>query len=297
SEDRARRRPEKAVRRRGPLLLAALLAALIAFGFLAAVVSERRIQGAIPGRAPVLSMAVTRAGFLVGTALGAAVNKGGGRWSSAALKKGRTLVAAAGESIFALVEGSLFVTDDLVAFEEVSAGRLAGSAMAASPEGSVYVGAGGRRLFRFAPGGRFSELALGETFPEEILALAVGQGDPPAFYAAGLVSGLWSSLDGGASWMRLLETPSRAVLIDPGDPRRLLLATPGGVLLSGNGGLSWRFSGLRVATEALAVYEGQFFAASTGRVIFSSSNGDTGWEPILPGPGRRQGDRSRPGER
>ncbi|MGH2812996.1 MAG: hypothetical protein ACRDI1_09830, partial [Actinomycetota bacterium] len=50
-------------------MLAAILA-LFAGAFFAVILSERRLEGSVPGKAPVTSLAALEPGFLVGTSEG-----------------------------------------------------------------------------------------------------------------------------------------------------------------------------------------------------------------------------------
>lgn len=262
------------------LLLAAVLVALLSGAFVAALISSRQIEGGIPGGSPVLALAAIEPGFLAGTDGGLLVSPDGRSWSVPELPRGRSLVTAAGGAGVALVDGRLLRTEDLVTFQPVTGEQLAGTALAGLPEGSVYVWTGSRTVARAPAGGPVERLPLGDAAPPDVLALAVAPAGPAILYAGGIASGLHRSADSGASWTRLLATPVRAILIDPADPRRLLLGTPGGVLVSADGGLSWEFTELRSRIEGLAEHGGRFFAVTSDRLVFASPDGVRAWEAL-----------------
>ena len=79
-----------------------------------------------------------------------------------------------------------------------------------------------------------------------------------------------------------LRTPSQAVLVDPANPQRILLGTPGGVLVSGNGGLQWHQSEMRKDVHGLSQENGKFFAVTTERIVYGSNDGTNGWTALTP---------------
>lgn len=263
--------------RRGILLLL-LLSALLAGAFLVALVSQRTIEGAIPGKAPVLSFHVVDQGLLAGTGQALFLSEEGRGWARVrGLRRGPSLVTESDGAVVVLVGGRLVRSGDLRSFQPLGGRRLAGTAVAGGPGGSVFVAERGGRLVRVTLEGKVEPIEAAGAHPEQVLALAA---EDRALCAAGLSTGLWCSADAGRTWRRLLQTPARAILIDPGDPQRLLLGTPGGLLVSTDGGASFRFGELRSAVEALAEHRGAFFAIAD-RLVLRSSNGLTGWNVPL----------------
>ncbi|MGH2707661.1 MAG: hypothetical protein ACRDJK_05155, partial [Actinomycetota bacterium] len=257
------------VERRASIVGLALLLALLAGAFIVVLVSERRPAGSVPGEASIISMAAIAEGLLVGSERGVATTADAARWTLAplpgALRARRALVASSEQAAFVLVGEVLFLSEDLRTYQRLSDRRFAGTALTATPQGSVFI-AGGGHLWRVDPGGAVEMLELGPSAPREILSLGAAPGR--VFYAGGLLSGLWRSEDGGASWRRLLGTPNRTVLIDRRDARRILLGTPGGILISKDGGLSWRFTGMRHSVSGLAEREGEIFAVTADRLLY-----------------------------
>ncbi len=273
------------VARRASVIGLALLLALLAGAFIVVLVSQRRLAGSVPGEASILSMAVIEEGVLVGSGRGVATTTDANRWTLAplpgALRAQRALVASSEQAAFVLAGEVLFRTEDLRTFGRLGDRMFAGTALTATPEGSVFI-AGVRRLWRVGSGGDVETLELGPSAPREILSLAVAPGE--ALYAGGLLSGLWRSENGGATWRRLLATPNRAILIDRQDAQRILLGTPGGILISENGGLSWRFTEMRHSISGLAEREGELFAVTADHLLYHSPDGDRRWEPLVSRP-------------
>jgi hypothetical protein len=269
--------------RRSPVLLVGgLLVALLSGGFVVALLSEGRIEGSVPGGDPVLGLAAVPAGFLVGTASGAVASPDGRRWRETSLPgapRGRVLVAAADGRAVAVAGGRLYEGDGLDDFRRRSLAPRDATALAAGGDGEILVATQGGRLVRVG-GDATQDVPLGPGAPREILALAARDG---GLYAGGLSSGLWQSVDGGRQWQQLLKTPIRAVLADgPVGAGRLLLATPGGILVSADDGRSWRFTELRIATEGLSASGGAFYALTSERVVYHSADGEGSWSPLVP---------------
>jgi photosystem II stability/assembly factor-like uncharacterized protein len=110
----------------------------------------------------------------------------------------------------------------------------------------------------------------------ERLAMAV-VGDRPGSVLVGAIGGVWRTDDAGATWQRILGTPTQAVLVDPSNPERILLGSPAGVLVSVNGGLQWRQTEMRKDVHGLSAENGKFFAVTTERVVYGSNDGVTRW--------------------
>jgi photosystem II stability/assembly factor-like uncharacterized protein len=113
---------------------------------------------------------------------------------------------------------------------------------------------------------------------------------------AGTTEGLWKTLDGGANWSRLTASNVivNDVLIDPGRPSHLLLATDrGGVLASNDGGVTFSpsnrgFSHRQVAallvdgSDSSVVFAGVLNDKEFGGAFVSHDRGQT-WSQISQG--------------
>lgn len=251
--------------------LGALL--LVSLGF--ALVSLRTIEGAVPGGEPVLGMAATGDGFLVGTAAGVFASPDGVQWSMLEQFPEGALVAQSGSQLFVLSDGSLYRGSDLGTFDRIATGLPDALALAADRTGRVWLG-GENELTILNPGAGRRTVEFDEG-PTGMVALAIDDSRSDALYAGGLSSGLWYSEDGGSSWERLIGTPVRAALVSGPEPVRFV-GTAGGIL-SSTPERSWEFTGLRLPVEALARSEEAFFAMTTDRLLYRSEDG-TDWEAV-----------------
>jgi photosystem II stability/assembly factor-like uncharacterized protein len=86
----------------------------------------------------------------------------------------------------------------------------------------------------------------------------------------GTSMGLWKSIDGGITWTRKSSSPIRAVAIDPGDTRKLFLASDDGILKSDDGGNTLKPSNVGFANRKLEAF------TDTGTTLFASSPYDVG---------------------
>lgn len=85
-------------------------------------------------------------------------------------------------------------------------------------------------IYRSLDGGRtWSSLERAEGGPVRTYVVT-GAPDRPHVVYAGTSAGLIMSPDSGVSWYRLSSSPARAVIFDPEDPHRVLVATDEGVL-------------------------------------------------------------------
>ena len=129
-------------------------------------------------------------------------------------------------------------------------GRVA--AVAVDPRDPRHLLAGGGGVWESRDGGRSWACRTDDQPAAAIGVLAFAPGDPAVAYAgtgrgealAALGVGLLRSADGGTTWRpliakELLGTGCNDLLVDPGDPDRLLAATTGGLLGSADGGRSW----------------------------------------------------------
>ncbi|MEX2552750.1 MAG: hypothetical protein WD627_07100 [Actinomycetota bacterium] len=264
-------------RRRWPIGLAAALAFLMAGSLVAALLSLRSIEGAIPGKAAILGFATDGRAFLIGTANRAYTSLDGRTWSAVEGLEGPTLLAGGESGAVLLNGGKLYRSEDLRTLTPLPGEAREAAALAAGPTGEIYLATGSGRFFRAAADGKPREIE-GDRGPDEVLALAAGEGSPPPLLAGGLNSGLWRSDDGGARWSRILGTPTRAAMLDRQVAGRGFIATAGGVLVSADG-RRWEFTDLRDAVEALAQTQDMYFAITAERLVYESPDG-LEWKPL-----------------
>jgi photosystem II stability/assembly factor-like uncharacterized protein len=206
---------------------------------------------------------------------------------------GRTRAVAgvpAQEHVFYIgaVNGGVWKTNDAgrtwhPIFDAQPTQSIGAIAVAASDPNIIYVASGeglhrpdlsvGNGLYRSADGGRswsHRGLADGQQIPE----LAVDPGDPNRVFAAVLghpygpnaERGIYRSLDGGASWERVLyrdeNTGGSAVAIDPAEPQTVYAAL-------------WQ--------SRLGPWEDKNEFQGTGGGLFKSSDGGSTWKPLAAG--------------
>lgn len=262
-------------RRRGSRLLLAFIAVLFAFALIAALVSRRRGEGAVPGNSPVLSLAAANKGFLAGTSEGMWVTPDGTDWVlHPEFGAGRVVVAA--DSGVAYASSSRLVarieTSRTVAPLGPPPALL--SSIAVTDAGDLYLATGGGRIFRLTSAG-ISKTA-GRGAPPEVVAIDEAEG---VLYAGGLVSGLYRSEDQGESWKQILKTSLTAIVVDPDDSQRILIGTAGGVLITEDSGEAWRFTEMRSTISGLSARGGEFFALGD-RFLLRSADGDRDWSRV-----------------
>jgi photosystem II stability/assembly factor-like uncharacterized protein len=109
-----------------------------------------------------------------------------------------------------------------------------------------HCGGGSCGLFKSTDGGEhWVEPKPGIPFHGNgVAALAVDPQTPNTAYAASAspdkrTSGLWKSIDGGASWRNVLPAIVYAVAIDPQDPATIYSGTDNGLARSTDGGQTW----------------------------------------------------------
>ena len=244
-----------------------------------ALLSTRRIQGSIPGSDSILALAAIRQGFLVGTAGGLLESPDGRTWLAATnIPREPVSVASDGTTSYVLAGGILKSTKDLRTFGTVATG-VTGTVIAPGPGGAIYVAAG-RSITRIAGSGTPLPPLAGAPVPD-VLTMAV-VGERAGSVLVGAIGGLWRTDDAGTTWQRILGTPTQAVLVDPSNPQRILLGSPGGVLLSVNGGLQWHQTGMRQDVHGLSAENGKFFAVTRDRVVYGSNDGVTSWTAFTP---------------
>lgn len=272
--------PSRARRRRWPLGLAAALGFLLVGSLVAAVVQGRRLEGSVPGKAPILGLAVAPGGFLLGTSDGVLASTDGFTWEPVPAFIGESLVAGGGGVVAVASGGELSLSSDLERFTPVPAKLDRPSALTVAPDGTVWI-ADGSRLVAHGASGAAREISLGGG-PGRALSLGVTGGEPVRILAGDLSEGLWQTSGEGGEWERILGTPLRALQVDPGEPGRYLIGTAAGVLTAAR--TAPEFTDLRLPVEALAEFDGTFYAITLDRLIYESADG-TRWSARTPGAG------------
>lgn len=239
----------------------------------------------MPGKGGLLSVAVTDAGFLVGTTTGAFASPDGRTWSRVEVLPGPSPVAGDGTRALAASGRELVSTADLHSVSRVTTLPAVPTALAAAPGGGAYAIDRSGGLARVEGAGTAAR--VGRPGPESALGLAVVGTGTPVVYAAGLEAGLWRSQDGGERWSRLLATPAQAILPDAGSPDRILLGTPGGLLVTRDGGRSWDLSALQVAVRGIARRDDRYYALTGDRLLLVSPDGERDWQPLAQTTGAR----------
>jgi len=181
----------------------------------------------------------------------------------------------------------------------------------------IYAGVRGGGCYRTEDAGK-SWTRLGEgVLSDKIRALAIDPSNPRVIYVGTEPASLWRSEDEGKSWKELtgvknlaagqkwtypvpvIQPHVRCIAVDPRDSRRLCLAAQvGGVLLSDDGGDSWRVVRYPIDLDVHSVTfdlgrpniiyaatgGGENFPDPTpppkGRPLYRSLNGGESWESI-----------------
>jgi len=271
------------LKRRWPVVLLAGILIALSVAVISTLLSTRSIEGAVPGRAPILGLAALDGGFIAGTETGVFVSSNGKAWSQSSQFAGKpALVASSARSRAAVLSGGvLFETMSLSNFVRGPAGPMRAAAIVVEPSGSVYIATGPGRLLVLGAGGALKSKGLLGDGPKEIVAFDVAPPAGESIFTGGLQSGVWRRLP-GQRWQRVLKTPTRAVIIDDADPKRILIGTAGGILMSKDQGISWAFTAMRLPVEALAQHGRDYFALSENRILYKSSDAKAWKTTALP---------------
>jgi len=113
---------------------------------------------------------------------------------------------------------------------------------------------------------------------------------------AGTTEGLWRSSDAGATWRRTTDptTIVNDVFVDPENPEHVLLATDrGGVLMSDDGGFSFRTSNSGFSSRQITAYAADYINPAKLYIgvindkdsggVFTSANGGLTWDQLSSG--------------
>lgn len=264
-------------RKRWPLGLAGALGLLLIISVAVAVVSLRTIEGAVPGREPVLGLAVTGEYFLVGTSAGVYFSADGVEWRPLEQFSDGALVAQAGSDLLVLSEGRLYRGADPESLTMVADELPLALALAGDAAGRAWLGLEGDLLV-VEPSGELRSVRY-RGGPDEMVALAVDDTNTDKVFAGSLSSGLWYSRNGGRSFELALQTPTRAAMVGVTGSRRFI-GTSGGVLYSTPND-PWEFTDLRLSVEALARAGRKYYAITTERLVYRSDDG-LAWDPVAP---------------
>jgi hypothetical protein len=252
------------------------LAGVFLLALIAAFVSRRRGEGAVPSEAPILSLAASEKGFLAGTSDGLWVTREVIDWvRHPQFSSGRVVVTAEAGVAFAASRESIARIDTSRTSVQLARPGSTPSALAAAESGEIYFATGDGRFFRVAASGSVAETSAKDA-PSEVLAM---DEDGGTLYAGGLVSGLYRSNDLGESWTQILKTSLTAIVVDPDNGERILIGTPGGVLISEDSGASWGFTEMRSSISGLSAKGGAFFALGD-RFLFRSEDGKRNWRSV-----------------
>lgn len=294
-------------------MLAAGLLLLISVAVLVTLLSARSLEGAVPGRAPLLGLAVTEYGYYVASETGLFFSSDAKSWSKPEMFSGRPVLvtgleqqpegrpqAAKPAGAMVLSGGRLLRVEGGARFSEFLSLSARVSAMASSA-GSLYLAEGSKVirvisedcLIASSPDLECRRTGLSDALrlrggPDEILTLDAVPADPPLIFAGGLRAGVWRSSTPQVRWRRVLQTATRAIMVDDRDPKKIYLGTAGGLLVSQDQGLSWGFTGMRQAVEALAQAGGTLFALAGDRLIYQSSDGQV-WNAAMSHPSHSGG--------
>ena len=184
--------------------------------------------------------------LLLGTHYGVFRSVDGGRtWASDALggQDAMNLVRPGGQTLW--VAGHMVLTkstDDGKSWSDARPRGLPGldvHGFAADPRHprTLYAAVAGKGLYRSTDGGNSFSVVSTDVGPA-VWALAVML-DGRILAGDVQKKGLMVSRDGGKTWALNLQAEIGGLALNPADPKRVLAAGPG-VLLSTNGGASWR---------------------------------------------------------
>lgn len=116
--------------------------------------------------------------------------------------------------------------------------RLDVHGFAADPRNprTLYTAIAGTGLYRSTDGGNSFNVVSTDVGPTVMALVVLRDG---RILAGDMQKGLMVSRDGGKTWAQNLRAGLMGLALNPADPKRLLAAGPG-VLLSTNGGASWK---------------------------------------------------------
>ena len=243
------------------LILLVVLLLLLVGGAGVTIFSQRRLAGSVPGRAAIVSLAADSTYVYAATAAGIWISDDGLEWKRHPdLAKPGCTVGGDGEVLAGCGRRLYLLSGEDSTQIKVLDRKITaiGAGLAATTEGLEALDESPK-----APQGG----------PEEVSSLARRE---ERLYAGGLSAGLWSWQAG--EWTKLLPTPVTAVeFLEDG---RLLLGTPGGLIVFEPEDSSFGFTDLRGAVSGLAWRDDEYLAL-TDRLLYRSSDGLASWAPLI----------------
>jgi photosystem II stability/assembly factor-like uncharacterized protein len=167
---------------------------------------------------------------------------------------------------------------------------------------TLYAGVRGGGLFRTDDFGKRWRRIGEKILADKIRALALDPGNPETVYVGTEPPSLWRSDDGGVSWKEIpgvarmanerrwtypvpvIQPHIRSIAIDPRNSKKLCLAAQvGGLLLSSDGGASWRDVRYPIDMDVHSVT----FDPANGAVLYAATGGGENFpDPTPPPKGR-----------
>ena len=144
--------------------------------------------------------------------------------------------------------GPLLSTDGGTTFAPMSGVSLSNGILKVSRDGTTtyLVEAGGVTIYRSRDQWRTWELRnpISTAGDEDIIAIDIDPTNPDIVYALTFKDDLFVSQDGGGTWQQRASAlpfgnPVSRLLVDPSNPRRLLVASVWGVFISDDAGSTW----------------------------------------------------------
>ena len=269
------------MRRRWAGILVGLLGAALFASLVYTVVSERKQPGEIPGDGAILSLGVLDKSYLIGTTKGLLRSTDGIHWKrEKRFGNGPVLLSTRDSEAVLVSDGISEKTSDFKTFEPAVGAFLESVAIYLDDEGNAYLAEKDRKVALSTPDRGIQRVPI-KRGPKEVVAIAGIPGDPVTLFLGGLRSGFWRSSDGGVSWRHVLKTPTRAIVVDPYDERRVLIGTAGGIFLSEDTGKTWKYTSMREPIESLSEFRGRFFAVTGDRRIMVVDNELSKWKPLV----------------
>jgi photosystem II stability/assembly factor-like uncharacterized protein len=179
-------------------------------------------------------------------------------------------------------------------------------ALAIDPDnpGTLYAGGYGNGVFKTTDGGTSWVLVsagLPEYFGCDLFigfcsfvdTLAIDPHTPSTVYAGTSRGGIFKTMDGGESWLKVSTGLPSTIVIDPGSPSTVYAASALGVFKTTNGGTSWSDTsdglpdssvfGSFVAALVIDPHHPGTVYAGTGEGVFKTTNGGTEWDAASEG--------------
>jgi photosystem II stability/assembly factor-like uncharacterized protein len=112
-------------------------------------------------------------------------------------------------------------------------------------------------------------------WPEGTFPVSVAAGATGVFFLAVFGDGIWRSTDGGATWSRVRAGKAATVAVDDERPGRVAAGMEDGVIVSQDGGTTWR-----LADEAFPNRYRPVAGFASGRVLAGTHGNGVFWMPL-----------------